>query len=80
MEFADFATLRRLLIARPHGSAGLGLALTGVYEEEDYVIVDDVTPGGVAAAAGLQPGMVVIEVDDRLVFTEDDGTAPATRH
>jgi putative serine protease PepD len=51
---------------------GVGVAQdqTGAAPSENGATLGSITPGGPAAAAGLQPGDVVTKIDDRLI---DDG-------
>lgn len=53
--------------------AVLGVAFAGVpFVERDGAVVQAVTPGSAAAAAGIRPGEVITKVDDRLITSGDE--------
>ncbi|MGH3766409.1 MAG: S1C family serine protease [Pseudonocardiaceae bacterium] len=60
--------------------AVLGVTVPPQMPEDTTAVVRDVIPGGVAAAAGIQPGEMITKVDDRLIDSGDALVAAIRSH
>ena len=58
----------------------LGVTVPAGRPEDNAAIVQQVTPGGAAAAAGIQPGEMITKVDDRLIDSGDALIAAIRSH
>jgi putative serine protease PepD len=58
----------------------LGVTVPAGQPEDNAAIIRDVTPGGAAAAAGIQPGDMITKVDDRLIDSGDALIAAIRSH
>ncbi|HEX6403707.1 MAG TPA: trypsin-like peptidase domain-containing protein [Pseudonocardiaceae bacterium] len=58
----------------------LGVTVPAGSPEDNAAVVQQVTPGGAAAAAGIQPGDKITKVDDRLIDSGDALIAAIRSH
>jgi putative serine protease PepD len=58
----------------------LGVVVTAGRPEDSSATIQQVTPGGAAAAAGLQPGEMITKVDDRVIDSGDALVAAIRSH
>jgi putative serine protease PepD len=58
----------------------LGVTVPAGQPEDNAAVVQQVTPGGAAAAAGIKPGDMITKVDDRLIDSGDALIAAIRSH
>ncbi|MGH4001060.1 MAG: PDZ domain-containing protein, partial [Pseudonocardiaceae bacterium] len=58
----------------------LGVSVPAGRAEDGAAVVQDVVPGGAAAAAGIQPGERITKVDERLIDSGDALVAAIRSH
>ncbi len=58
----------------------LGVTVPAGQPEDNAAVVQQVTPGGAAAAAGIRPGDMITKVDDRLIDSGDALIAAIRSH
>jgi hypothetical protein len=65
-------TRENMRVQRGFTNAARGGRLLGIQVADDGLLVDDVTPGGLAEKAGIKTGDIVLKIGDTVVKTVDE--------